>query len=157
MAQPQGSVPAPQTVLPAAASGRVRLSGCPAERCRLRLSTGTAGGIPLVRIEGDVDTDDAPDLQRALWDAFGGGTQIVLDLEACTHVSSTGLAVLFSVTHWGRAKRGRVIGIRPSPDLARLFRLVGLTKEGTFQLVVDPEDVNELLRSEQLDKDPRET
>ena len=116
----------------------------------MRLSAGTVLGTPLIRIEGDVDPDDAPALQQAIWAAFGGGgTQIVLDLEARTHVSSTGLAVLFSVAHWVRAKQGRVIGFRPSPQILRLFQQVRLTDERTFLLLVDLESAPEMILFEQ--------
>lgn len=112
------------------------------------LATGTACGAPLIRIEGDVDPHDAPALKRALWDALAGGdTQIVLDLEACTHVSSTASAVFFSLADWVRAKQGRVIGIRPSSHILRLFQLVRLTDERSFHLFIDLESARETILS----------
>ena len=114
----------------------------------MRLVTGAAHGTPLIRIEGDVDSVDAPALKRAVWDAFAGGdTQIVLDLEACTHLSSTALAVFFSLTEWVRAKQGRVMGICPSSDILRLFQLVRLTDERSFQLFIDLESARETILS----------
>ncbi len=110
--------------------------------------TGTADGAPLIRLEGDVDSVDAPALRRAIWDAFGGGdTQIVLDLETCTYVSSTALAVFFSLAEWVRAKQGRVIGICPSADILRLFQMVRLTDERGFQFFIDLESARETILS----------
>ncbi len=104
----------------------------------MKLSIGEAFDTPLIRIEGDVDPDDAPALERAAWDAFGtSGIQIIIDLESCTHVSSIGLAVIFSLVHWVRPKGGKVIAIRPSGEILRLLRLVQLTDELGFQVFGD--------------------
>ena len=114
----------------------------------MRLVTGEAHGAPLIRIEGEVDSGDAPALRRAIWDAFGGGdTQVVLDLEICTYVCSTALAVFFSLAEWVRAKQGRVIVIHPSSDVLRLFQLVRLTDERGFQFFIDLESARDTLLS----------
>ena len=110
--------------------------------------TGTAHGAPLIRIEGDVDSVDAPALRRAIWEAFGGGdTQIVLDLETCTYFSSTALVVFFSLAEWVQAKQGRVICIRSSSDILRLFKMVRLTDEHGFQVFIDLESARETILS----------
>ena len=65
----------------------------------MRLSRGKAFGTPLLRIEGDVDPDDAFVLERAAWEAFGAtGTRIILDVKSCGHIGSVGLAVV----RWSR-------------------------------------------------------
>lgn len=112
----------------------------------MKLSTGTAFGVPLVRIQGDVEPDDAQTLERAAWDALGAsGTQIVLDFEACTLLSSTGLGVLFSLVRWVRPKEGTVIAIRPSPQILRVLRLVRLVDEPGFQVFGDMESAGKVM------------
>ena len=57
--------------------------------------------------------------------AFGAdGIQIVLDLGPCSHLSSTGLGVLFSLARWVGPKGGKVIAVGPSVQLLRVLRLV---------------------------------
>jgi anti-anti-sigma factor len=104
----------------------------------LRLSTETIGDTPVLHIEGDVDPDDARLLEGAAWEALGrDGTKIILDLEGCTHITSAGLAVLFSLSRWAISKNGRLIAARPSPDILRLLQLVRLTSEHGFQVVAE--------------------
>jgi anti-anti-sigma factor len=114
----------------------------------VKLSTDAVFGTPLIRIEGDVEPDDAPILERAAWDAFGlRGIQIVLDLESCTHFSSTGLAVVFSLVRWVHSKGGKVIAIRPSTQILRLLQIVRLTDEHGFHLFPDLESARETVLS----------
>lgn len=112
----------------------------------MELSRGVAFGTPLMRIEGDVDPVDAPVLERAAWEAFGThGIQIVLDLESCTHFSSTGLAALFSLVRWASPKGGKVIVVRPSAQVLRVLQLVQLTRERGFHVFVDLDSARETI------------
>jgi anti-anti-sigma factor len=115
-------------------------------RFTVKLSRGVAFGTPFVRIEGDVDPDDAPVLERAAWEAFGThGVQVILDLESCTHFSSTGLAVLFSLVRWASPKGGKVIVVRPSARVLRMLQLVQLTRERGFQVFIDLDSARETI------------
>ena len=121
----------------------------------MELSTGVAFGAPVLQIEGAVDPHDALLLERAVWEALGKTSSlVVLDLEPCTHIGSAGLAVLFSLVRWVRPKQGEVIAIRPSAHMLQLFRLVRLTDERGFQVFVDMESAREtILASMQLHND----
>ena len=106
----------------------------------MKLTTATAFDLPVIRIEGDVEYEDAPQLERAAWDALGGsGVRLVLDFEKCTHLSSAGLAVLFSLVRWARSKQGQVVAVRSSAQMLHLFRTVRLTGERGFATFVDLE------------------
>jgi anti-anti-sigma factor len=112
----------------------------------LKLSIAVASGTPLIKIEGDIDPDDAPALERAAWEAFGSdGNQIILDLGPCTYMSSSGLGVLFSLVRWVRPKGGTVIALRPSANILQLLRLVRLTDERGFRVFADLESANEII------------
>lgn len=108
----------------------------------MKLSVEVASGVPVLRIEGDVDPDDAPALEQAAWLAFGKtGIEIVLDLEGCTHIGSTGLAVLFSLANWVRLKGGRVTIVHPTDSVLHLLRLTGLTSTHGFHISLGSEDL----------------
>ena len=110
----------------------------PTVRRTLQLATETLFGTPVLRVEGDVDPEDARSLEMAAWQALGrDGTKLILDLEHCTHITSSGLAVLFSLARWARSKDGKVIAVRPSADLLRLLQLVRLTDERGFQVAIN--------------------
>ncbi len=106
----------------------------------MNLSTRTLLGMPVLRIEGDVDPDDAPVLELAAWEALGlHGTRVILDMEGCTYVSSAGLAVLLSLTRWARSKEGLIVAVQPNAQILRLLQLVRLTEERGFRVTVDLE------------------
>ena len=91
-----------------------------------------------------MDPDDAPLLELAAWEALGReGTKIVLDLERCTHMSSAGLAVLFSLARWARSKAGMIVAVRPTADLLHLLKLVRLTDERGFKVILDLDDATQ--------------
>jgi anti-sigma B factor antagonist len=102
----------------------------------MNVSIGTSQGIPVVRIEGQVDPEDARNLETAAWDALGrAGTRLIVDLESCTYISSAGLAVLFSLARWARSKEGVITVANPGTEVLRLLKLVGLTSERGFNVV----------------------
>ena len=112
----------------------------------MKLTTATAFGLPVIRIEGDVEYEDAPKLERAAWDALGGaGVHLVLDFEKCNHLSSAGLAVLFSLVRWARSKQGQIVAVQPSAQMLHLFRTVRLTGERGFATFVDFESAREAI------------
>ena len=108
----------------------------------MKLTSATAFDLPVIRIEGDVEFEDAPLLERAAWDALGStGVLLIFDLEECTHLSSAGLGVLFSLVRWARSKEGRIVALRPSAQLLHLFRSVHLLGERGFSSFADMESV----------------
>jgi anti-anti-sigma factor len=118
----------------------------------LKLTTATAFHVPVIRIEGDVEFDDAPRLERAAWDALGStGAHLILDLEECAHLSSAGLAVLFSLVRWARSKDGQIVAVRPTEQLIHLFRSVRLTGERGFSTFVDMESARAKMTCETAD------
>jgi anti-anti-sigma factor len=115
----------------------------------LKLTTATMFDLPVIRIEGDVEYEDAPHLERAAWDALGdSGVRLVLDFDKCTHLSSAGLAVLFSLVRWARSKHGQVVAVRPSAQMLHLFRTVRLTGERGFATFANLESARAELSSD---------
>ena len=52
------------------------------------------GGSLTIALEGRLDTTTAPDLEREIMSSLDGVTELVMDLEKLTYISSAGLRVL---------------------------------------------------------------
>lgn len=114
----------------------------------MKITATTELDVPVLRIEGDIEVDNAPQLEQAAREAFGStGVRIVLDLEKCTHLSSSALAVLFSLVRWARSKQGKVMAVRPSAQLLHLLRTVQLTGERGFAIFIDMKSARDEIRA----------
>lgn len=91
------------------------------------------GGISVVSVQGELDMNTAPQLERELEavPADEGGTSLILDLDACEFIDSTGIALL--VRSWQRLDReaagegeGRLIICSPGRQVRRLLEVTGV-------------------------------
>jgi len=63
----------------------------------MNITTREADSVSIVRIEGNLDTNTAPEAQQHLDELQDGGAQkILVDLEALDYISSAGLRVLLA-------------------------------------------------------------
>ena len=105
----------------------------------MELTTSQRGGIPVISVRGDVDHAAQTAFAEAARIALGAdGNRILFDLSECPYMDSGGLSVLLSLLR--RAGPAGFIGvISPSPDLLRIFEIVGLTADAGFRVVTDGE------------------
>ena len=81
-------------------------------------------GVAILTVRGELDGHTAPQLKAALVAAMHQGeTAIMIDLEACPFIDSTGLAVLCGVARMLRAPNGSpgLAAISTQPQVARVF------------------------------------
>lgn len=93
----------------------------------LTVDTVLGDGVARVVCAGEVDCSTAPDLRRALDDAFAAGARVVTaDLESVTFLDSAGLSVL-AVAHRTADRAGArlrvLVGTRA---VARALQVTGL-------------------------------
>lgn len=99
-----------------------------------------------VRIVGDVDFATAPRLQATLSEALDAARVVIVDLRGVTFMDSIGIHVLMEAQHKANAKTCRLVFVRGSASLDRLFDIAGLDEQ---LQIVDPNQAsptaNELL------------
>ena len=92
--------------------------------------------VDVVKVTGRVDSNSAPDLERALKSLLGSDRhQIVLDLEDTDYLSSAGVRVLIATIKAARHANGDVHLAHPSERVLEVLRLAGL--EGIFPMYPD--------------------
>ncbi|MCZ7457204.1 STAS domain-containing protein [Streptomyces sp. WMMC940] len=85
-------------------------------------------GTALVTIRGELDVDTATLLHHHLANqALHGRRHLVLDLSAVGFMDSSGLNVLIRATRETRATGGDLHLAAPTPPVAKLFDLTGLS------------------------------
>ncbi len=78
-------------------------------------------------LAGELDTHTAPQLDRRL-QAVADGTDLVLDLSETTFISSAGLGVILETQRRLAASGGSLQVSSPTPVVARMIELSGLSQ-----------------------------
>jgi anti-anti-sigma factor len=83
--------------------------------------------ICMVRVQGDVDSSTAPELQSALEAAVHRGcVNLVVDLAKVTYADSSALGVIVSMNRMLEPKGGRLVLAGATRDIARILEISGL-------------------------------
>jgi anti-anti-sigma factor len=87
------------------------------------------GGVPAVRVSGDLDRPAAPALEKAFRVHLKAGNhRLILDLQGCSYVDSGGLASIISTV--GELRDDGLLAIvAPSMPIRRLLEVVGLYEQ----------------------------
>ena len=104
-------------------------------------------GCRQIEIEGDLDLAVADRLREAI-DASSGYSQVLIDLERCEFLDSTGIAVIVQA-YREMADSGRKLAIcAPTGQVLRVLAVTGLTGNGlVFQTADEAKDASGLLAS----------
>ena len=87
-----------------------------------------------LRLEGELDLESAPELDRAVDGAVeDGAVDLVIDLSGIAFMDSSGLAALVRATRVAEAAGGDVHLSRPAPQVQRLFELTGTLDAFSFE------------------------
>lgn len=87
-----------------------------------------------VRLEGEVDLSVADRLQQRLNAAAGEGVDVLVCLEGCDFIDSSGIAVIVLAHRVVTGKGRHLVVCHPSPEVCRILDMTGLVEEG---IVVD--------------------
>ncbi|HOK54083.1 MAG TPA: STAS domain-containing protein [Armatimonadota bacterium] len=86
-------------------------------------------GVPVIKLEGEVDVYTAPQLKQQMISLLESGTkQIVIDLTKVEYFDSTALGVLIGGLKRMRERDGNLSLICPNPRIRRVFEITGLDK-----------------------------
>jgi anti-anti-sigma factor len=90
-----------------------------------------------LRLEGELDLAVAERLQARLNAALADDVEVLVCLEECEFIDSTGIAVIVFTHRLMAGKGKRLLVCHPSPAVRRVLDLTGLIEQG---LVVDGAD-----------------
>ena len=84
------------------------------------------GNSLLIRIEGRLDTNSAPDLEEELKDSLEGIGELVLDVTSLDYISSAGLRVLLSAQKvMNKQGSMKLTGVQDA--IMEIFEVTGFT------------------------------
>ncbi|MGH2973783.1 MAG: STAS domain-containing protein [Solirubrobacterales bacterium] len=87
-------------------------------------------GCREIKVEGELDLAVAEQLQATLRRARGECAQILVCLEGCEFIDSTGIAMIVQAHNEFAEHGGRVVVYGPSDQVLRVLSLTGLTANG---------------------------
>jgi anti-sigma B factor antagonist len=90
-----------------------------------------------VRLEGELDLSVAERLQQRLNAAVADDVDVLVCLEDCDFIDSTGIAVIVLAHRLMAGKDRRLLVCHPSAEVSRVLEMTGLVEEG---IVVDGAD-----------------
>jgi anti-anti-sigma factor len=81
-----------------------------------------------VQVTGELDLATSPQLHATLIEAQGQARVIIVDLRGVTFIDSSGLYVLLEADQTAKRTSGRVVFIRGSTSVDRLFTIAGIAE-----------------------------
>ena len=85
---------------------------------------GAKPGLARLALVGSLDSETAPELEKALAGIDSKVPLIVLDLKDLSYISSAGLRVIFAAHKKQGAKGGEVLLTNMSPGVKKVFEIV---------------------------------
>jgi len=86
--------------------------------------TANKPGIVRLSLEGALDSETSPDLEKALAGVDASIPLIVLDMKDLDYISSAGLRVIFAAHKRQGAKNGELLMSNMSPNVKKVFEIV---------------------------------
>jgi anti-anti-sigma factor len=97
----------------------------PPHRLRIDIDGASPGGVVL-RLEGELDADTAPDLERSITGLSRPGPVLVLDLHALSFLDSLGLNMLFRAREWAVTRDVALRIVRAPVHVQRLIAIAAM-------------------------------
>ncbi|MFN3653234.1 MAG: STAS domain-containing protein [Armatimonadota bacterium] len=95
----------------------------------LRISTDEAGGVPVIRAEGEVDLGTVDQLRSAASEVVRGKPKrVVFDLGKVTYIDSTGLGILVATRKQLGGGPDSVVIVTEQPAVLQSLSLTGLDR-----------------------------
>ena len=86
------------------------------------------GDAAILNVEGRVDTNTSPELQKAILAAFQGAKKLTLDLAGVQYISSAGLRALLIGQKTAASKGGSMELVNVQPTVKTILDSVGFSK-----------------------------
>jgi anti-sigma B factor antagonist len=99
----------------------------------------TLGRVGFVSLEGELDLASSPSVEREIRDRERHSEILILDLRHVGFIDSTGLRVITSADARARAAGRRLVLVRGSAPVQRVFRITRLDRQ--LEFVDEPSDL----------------
>lgn len=86
------------------------------------------GNAVTLQVEGRVDTNTSPELQKAILESFQSAAKLTLDLEKVVYISSAGLRALLLGQKTAASKGAAMELIHVAPTVKTVLDSVGFSK-----------------------------
>lgn len=84
-------------------------------------------------IEGRIDTNTSPELQKRILQAFQKGSTVILNLEQVDYISSSGLRALLIGQKTASSKGGAMKLVHVRDSVKKVFTMTGFSKMLTIE------------------------
>ena len=84
------------------------------------------GNSAVVSLRGEIDVANHDELRAALLAARASATELIIELSDVDFIDWTAAAIVVGAVNEVRARGGRIELVEPSPQVRRLFRVMGL-------------------------------
>ena len=98
----------------------------------LKLTTKKEGASIIIALDGELNTQTAPQLKELLEKSVSETDDLRLDFALCDFVSSAGLRVLLNTYKSMKAKKGTMELVNIGPSFSEVLNITGL--DGVFDL-----------------------
>lgn len=85
------------------------------------------GSVITIKVEGRVDTNTSPELQKAILNAFQKENNVILDFEAVPYISSAGLRALLIGQKTAQSKNGSMKLLHLQSTVSDVLKLSGFS------------------------------
>lgn len=99
----------------------------------MKISETRQADVVQLCVEGRVDTNTSPQLQKSILQAFQKGNKVVLDLEKVDYVSSSGLRALLIGQKTANSKGGSMKLVHVCSAVMKVFDMTGFSKMLTIE------------------------
>lgn len=92
-----------------------------------------AEGRIQLNVDGRIDTNTSPQLQKAILQAFQKGNAVILDLEKVEYISSSGLRALLIGQKTANSKGGSMKLLHVCDSVMKVFKMTGFASMLTIE------------------------
>ena len=89
-------------------------------------------------VDGRIDTNTSPELQKAILQAFQKGSAVILNLEKTEYISSAGLRALLIGQKTANSKGGSMKLLHVCDTVMKVFQISGFASMLTIEQSHDP-------------------
>ena len=93
----------------------------------MQITVTNSQDVATIAIEGSLNTNTAPELERAVDEAFHHATSITFDMSKLDYISSAGLRVLMVAYKQATAANGEIRVSGASEEVQEVFEITGFS------------------------------